>query len=746
MNPNLLRVLIVEDSADDAEILLYELERAGYAVEYERVETDAGMRAALGRQAWDIVLSDYSMPRFSGAAALRILQELGHDIPFIIVSGAIGEERAVEVMRAGAHDYVMKDNLPRLVPAIQRELREARERQARRQAEEQVGTLSRAMEQSASLVMITDLEGVIEYVNPAFTRVTGYTPDEMIGAHSRMLKSGLTPPDTYAQLWKTILSGETWRGELQNRKKNGDLYWSETTISAIKNQAGETIQFMAVQEDVTERRQAQQALRRSEALLRALLDTTTDVAFLMSLDGTFLTLNKTFAESLGATVEELVGRNGFELLNPELRADRYRQFEQVLQARQPLRWEDTGVDGWWDNMVYPVLSPSGSVEAFAVYSRNITEYKYLEAELRRYSTQLEQMVESRTIELRRAKEHIELILNNTSDALALTKPNGDIETVNPAFMTTFDERVSHSIENILWLLATEEQVAVVSDALLNVIYNSERKRVEAQVQVHGVQEKDIDLVLTPVRLDSDDHRSGVLISARDITHLKEIERFKARFIADVVHDLATPISGLMTRLYLLKRSPERLVEHIRALENQVEHLRHLLEDLRTLSQLDRRQMLLEFQPVNLNDLVQRVFDTYEPVAVSKQQTLRFSADPALPVVELDPRQCERVMVNLVSNAVNYTPEGGKIHIKTSLAEDYIVVTVADEGMGISPEDLPHVFERFYRTAQARQAQVGGTGLGLAIVKEIVELHGGTVMVSSEVNRGSTFTIRLPGKL
>ncbi len=137
-----LRVLIVENSEADAELLLRELRRGGYAPEFERVETPEGMDDALARQSWDLIVSDYLMPRFNGLQALKHTHDKGFDIPFIIVSGSIGEDVAVAAMKAGAHDYLMKDNTARLLPAIARELREARMRQERRQAEETIHRLA----------------------------------------------------------------------------------------------------------------------------------------------------------------------------------------------------------------------------------------------------------------------------------------------------------------------------------------------------------------------------------------------------------------------------------------------------------------------------------------------------------------------------------------------------------------------------------------------------------------------------
>jgi diguanylate cyclase (GGDEF)-like protein len=137
-----LRILIVEDSEDDVELLLRELRRGGYAPEYERVETHQAMYEALSRQTWDIIISDYGMPQFNGLHALQLARQNGRDIPFIILSGTIGEEIAVETMKAGAHDYVMKGNIARLLPAIERELRDVRVRQESRKADEVIHRLA----------------------------------------------------------------------------------------------------------------------------------------------------------------------------------------------------------------------------------------------------------------------------------------------------------------------------------------------------------------------------------------------------------------------------------------------------------------------------------------------------------------------------------------------------------------------------------------------------------------------------
>jgi PAS domain S-box-containing protein len=255
-----LRVLLIEDSVEDAELLLYELRREGLDPDLERVGTPEELQLALDRKEWDLVISDYSLPNFSATYALAIIKRRCTDIPFIIVSGTIGEETAVEAMRAGAHDFVKKSHLSRLVPAIERVLREAELRRKHRRVEAQLKKLSRAVEQSPVTVVITDTKGDIEYVNPKFTELTGYTFKEVMGKNHSILKSDEHTPEFYKKLWDTITSGAVWRGELHNRKKNGELYWEDTSISPIIDNFGKATHYIAVKEDITERKEIEQEL------------------------------------------------------------------------------------------------------------------------------------------------------------------------------------------------------------------------------------------------------------------------------------------------------------------------------------------------------------------------------------------------------------------------------------------------------------------------------------------------------
>jgi PAS domain S-box-containing protein len=248
-----LRVLIIEDSQDDVLLVIRDLRKGGYEPAYEHVQTAKETISALERNEWDLIISDYVMPRFSGQEALTVLQNTGLDIPFIIVSGNIGEDIAVSAMKAGAHDYLIKGNLARLIPAVERELREAEVRRARRKAEEGRNLLATAIEASADAVVVTTEQGFIQYVNAAFEHITGYTKQEALGQTLHILDSGKHDEPFYLMLRETIKRNGVWFGRLFNRKKDGSLYLEDCTYSPVRDRQGNITNYVSIKRDVTEK-------------------------------------------------------------------------------------------------------------------------------------------------------------------------------------------------------------------------------------------------------------------------------------------------------------------------------------------------------------------------------------------------------------------------------------------------------------------------------------------------------------
>jgi PAS domain S-box-containing protein len=253
-----LHVLIVEDSENDTLLLLNELQRGGYDAVHERVASTAEMDAALDRRPWELVLADYSMPQFNGAAALRLIRERGLDIPFIIVSGAIGEDAAVTMMKAGADDYVMKDQLARLIPAVERELTASREREARRRSEQAMVHLAAIVAHSDDAIFSKTLNGTILSWNAAAERIYGYAAEEMIGRSA----SVLVPPNLtheFNELITKILRGDgVVRYETIRLRKDRRQIHVSLTVSPIRDREDNVVGVSTIARDVTEQRQQQE--------------------------------------------------------------------------------------------------------------------------------------------------------------------------------------------------------------------------------------------------------------------------------------------------------------------------------------------------------------------------------------------------------------------------------------------------------------------------------------------------------
>lgn len=378
----LIHILHLEDNSADAELIQEKIKTTGITCQIIRVQTRNEFEIALREGGHDIILADFRLPQYDGMSALRLTQEVCPEIPFIFVSGVMGEDAVIEGLTEGATDYVLKQRLSRLTSAIPRALHEAENQRVRKQFEDDLRKLSRAVEQSASAIIITDADGYIEYANPRFTDITGYPLKETLGQHTRFLRSDHTSPEDFKHLWDTITSGKEWHGEFQNIKKNGERFWESASISPIKNTDGVITHFLAVKDDITARKQAEEEREKLLAQIRQqaqevqfIINTVPEGIFLLSQDHRVRLTNPIAEEFLNLLAPD--GKDGRRLthlgLNP---------LESLLAPPQKGLWHELESNGRYFEVIARPVEDGSRHQSWVFVLHDVTQERQIQSQVR----------------------------------------------------------------------------------------------------------------------------------------------------------------------------------------------------------------------------------------------------------------------------------------------------------------------------------------------------------------------------
>jgi len=346
-------------------------------------------------------------------------------------------------------------------------------------------------------------------------------------------------------------------------------------------------------------------------------------------------------------------------------------------------------------------------------------------------------------ELREERALLQAILKRMDEAIIVAQENGSVILVNPAAQKLFQLPADWAKKRL-----TELSLPF---GLMELAQNALRRRVPQMGEIHIVhpEEKFLDAYATPLLVNG--QLEGVLLVARDLTELKRLERVRRDFVANVSHELRTPIATLRSLAEALlmggKDDPEVRDSFLQAIADETERMSKLLDNLLELARIEAGQREWRLRDVPVAEVVTQVVERFKLAASQKGLTIEVKVPENLKV-QSDPDALAQVLFNLVDNAVKYTHQG-EITVKAEKIEtadgNWVVISVADTGVGIPPEHLPRIFERFYRVDKARSRQHGGFGLGLSIAKHLTESLGGKITVQSEVGKGSTFSIWLPQK-
>lgn len=651
---NCIRVLNIEDSEDDALLIFRELRQTGMQIFWERVECLETLQAALNRQTWDVVISDYHLPQFNAPEALRVVQEYNPLLPFVVVSGMIGEAAAVKLMKAGAHDYVAKANLTRLPEVIRREVRDAKVRLERQQAQIELNLVKERLQLAIAGSGIGLWDWNIEtgdlIVNEQWSTMIGYRPTELAPITFDTWANHVHPEDLLtakAALDKHFRQEtDNYECEVRMRHKSGNWIWAFCQGRVIeRSDSGTPLRMLGTNLDINDRKQASQTLEQlnheletrveqrtkelqaSEERTRATLLALPDLVFRVDCHGTYLDFLTSPQDQNLVDPQKVIGKRMYELT----------------------------VAGNEDDYIarkYEALHRAIATQTVQVYEHEIKLGDHIRYEEVRVS------------------------------------PCGN-----------------------------DEAVFFIRDIC-------DRKQAEAQLQ-------------------------------QTYQELAQATRLKDEFLANMSHELRTPLNAILGMTEGLQEQVfgticDRQLKALQTIESSSSHLLSLINDILDVAKISAGKVELEYKITSLPDLCKLPLTIVKQQAHQKNIHIHTQIPHDLPNINIDERRICQVLINLLNNAIKFTPQGGNITLAITRvkplkpkAQEYVRICITDTGIGISPENLNKLFQPFSQIDSALNRKYQGTGLGLALVKSLVEMHGGRVSVTSELGVGSCFAIMLP---
>lgn len=729
-----------------------------------------------------------------------------------------------------------------------------------KKTEEQLRKLSRAVEQAPSSIVITDKKGRIEYVNPKFTSLTGYTSEEVMGHSPSIMQSGRTDPATYKDLWSTIKSGNQWQGTLLNRKKTGELFWESISISPVVDPAGDITHFTAVKEDITRQKKREEQLYKLNRTLTALRHS--GEALVRALD------EKSYLNEICRIVVEDCGHalmwigytqmDDYKSVIPAASAG----FDQDYLKQLKVSWADTergrgptgrairtgevvlcrsipddpnfapwrseaAKRGFASSISLPLKNGKTAFGAITIYAlepdnfsndevnllselaedlaygitilRLREEHRLAEVELKSHRDHLELLVQNRTQELETANEilkeaqkvahighwRLDLAANHLlwSDEIFRIfgiKPNSfgatleafmhfvhpdDRQLVASSFMDSVENRTPYSVEHRI--IRPGGEIRIVHEQCINhydtsghPLYSlgvvqdiTELKRVQKEIEEHKnrleelvrVRTEELAVTNSQLKIEIEKKKQVELLLKESLKKERELNELKSRFISTISHEFRTPLTSILSSMQLVQRYRKRwddirIDEEFLRAKNSIFYLTQLLDDILTISHAESWKIIFSPQSIDLSEFCLKIIEEVKHLAEESHNfSFSYTADERF--FALDPKLLRFIIINLLSNAFKYSPDGGSIQLNVSSTLSSVQIEVCDEGIGIPKKDRIHLFTPFFRADNT--SEIEGKGLGLSIVQKSVELHEGTISCSSRLGKGTKFIVKIP---
>ncbi len=593
-------------------------------------------------------------------------------------------------------------------------------------------------------IFLLDTEGHVTTWNLGAERIKGYRADEIIGRHF----SAFYPRSAIDKGWPQHeivtaarlghFEDEGWRV-----RKDGKTFWASVVITAVRNSDGQLLGFSKITRDLTERRMNEERLRVSEERFRMLVEGVRDYAiFLLDPEGYVMTWNLGAQRIKGYSPDEIIGHHLSEFYPAEARERNWPQRE-LEEALRLGRFEDEGwrlrKDGtrFWANVVITVLRDRDGVHrGFSKITRDLTDRREQEERLRQ------------------SEERFRLLLEGVEDyAIYMLDPEGRVTSWNGGAQRitgySADEIVGQSFERFYPPedVAAGKPAAELRTASLNRRAEDQGWRVRKDGKRFWA-----DVVVTALH-DEEGRLRGFAKVTRDMSEWKRAQDLEAQgrhlteFLAMLAHELRNPLAPIRNAIGIMSLARDVTPQAAwcrDVIDRQTTHLTRLVDDLLDVSRITRGRLSMRTETMDANVAVQRAVEAARPILDARKHRLKVEVAREPVTINGDMTRVIQVVVNLLHNAAKYTPEGGKISLSVETVDDDAVIRVKDNGIGIPPQMLEHVFDLFAQGERSLARTEGGLGIGLTLARRIVALHGGSIKAhSTGPGNGSEFVVRLP---
>lgn len=579
---------------------------------------------------------------------------------------------------------------------------------------------------------------IITYVNIPYCRLFDKSPKELIGQSI----FNFAPPQAHSHLGQvmTKIPRDAQPFEHPVYMPNGEVRWHQWIDQTIVDSDGQVIAFQAIGRDITDRKRAEEAHARSEARYHLLAHNLPNMAvILFDSDLRYTLVEGSILEAAGYSKAVMEGHTIWEVLPPASVAALEPHYRAALAGKEQ-SFERQSEGRIYEGLMLPLHELDGTISGGMLVIHDITLQHQQEITLRESEEKFRQFA-----------EHSERVF------WMVDLKTNRIIYLNPAFEKIWGVsrlEIAGDLAKIIGAVHPEDRhlLAEVQQEPTGEGYPDVQYRI---IRPDGTI-RWVSSLSFPIRdANGTIHQLGGI--AEDITERKQIEqerfemmvkqeeiRLLTDFIQNTSHEFRTPLAVINSSLYLARKidDPLKREQKFTQIENQVKQLTRLIENLHEMSQLDIGQTLT-MSLLDMKPLVERVCDLARETAEAKQLKLTVNLESDLPQVRGDEGYVSQAITNVLENAILYTRPNGTIQVRMYAHEGMLMIDIRDTGIGISPTDLPHIFERFYKVDKARTSGKSGAGLGLSIARQVIEQHGGRITVESEPGIGSLFRIMLP---